>query len=322
MDLCVMGEYLIDFTPAGTDGAGMALYARNPGGAPVNVACACSRLGVPAGVITGVSSDPFGRFLTDYLRDLGNVDMRGVKVKDGPTGLAFVTLDGDGERDFAFFRGGCADTLLTPEDIDDELIEECRVFHFSSVSLARGSSREATFHAARRAKELGKTVSFDINHRPPLWDSEEEAAREVEKALRLADIVKASEEEAVMFGGSAEGCAERFRDLGAPLTLVTFGEGGSSYDNGACRGRVPSFPVKAVDTTGAGDCFMGAFLSRFILSGRRPEELCGSELESMLRFANAAGALCATGTGAIAPQPSESEVMSLLGSGAPRPKAD
>ncbi len=312
MELCVLGEYLIDFTPAGVNEAGMHLYARNPGGAPVNVACGCAKLGVSAGVMTGVSRDPFGVFLRDYLGSLGNVDMRGVKEKDGPTGLAFVTLGPGGERDFAFFRDGCADTLLAPEDIDDALLEECSVFHFSSVSLVRGSAREATFHAASRAKELGKTVSFDINYRAPLWDSEAEARRQVERALGLADIVKVSEEEAVLFGGSEEGCAEHFCSRGASLTLVTMGGEGSFFDSGRETGKAEAFAVDAVDTTGAGDCFMGAFLSRFIRSGKRVQELTGSELQEMLVFANAAGALCTTGYGAIAPQPTEEDIEKLI----------
>ncbi len=308
MELCVLGEYLIDFTPSGKNPDGMPLYAQNPGGAPVNVACACAKLDVPAGVITRISKDPFGEFLYGYLGSLGSVDMRGVARGEEPTGLAFVTLDASGDRDFVFFREGCADSMLRREDVDISLLEECSVFHFSSVSLASPVSRDATFYAAAKARELGKTVSFDINYRPFLWKSEEEAVREVEKALGYADVVKASEEEAALFGGTAEA----FLSKGAQLVLFTYGAEGSSFSNGREEGRVPSFPVDAVDTTGAGDCFMGAFLSRFIRGGKKAGEMEGRELTSMLEYANAAGALCATGYGAIAPQPYPEDVERLL----------
>ena len=305
MELCVLGEYLIDFTPSGKNPNGLPLYAQNPGGAPVNVACACAKLGVSAGVITRISRDPFGCFLFDYLRELGSVDMRGVVRGGEPTGLAFVTLDASGDRDFVFFREGCADSMLRREDVDLSLLEECSVFHFSSVSLVSPVSREATLFAAAKAREQGKTVSFDINYRPFLWKSEEDAVREVAEAIGYADIVKASEEEAAVFGGL-------IRDCGAVIVLTTFGADGSAFETAAERGRVPSFPVNAVDTTGAGDCFMGAFLSRFIRSGKKAGEMEGRELTSMLEYANAAGALCATGYGAIAPQPNPEDVERLL----------
>ena len=199
--LYVLGEYIIDFTWQGKDDRGFPKYTQNPGGAPANVACAASRPGTPSGIITKLSNDVFGQFLYQYAQSLGCVDLRGVIRSDDPTGIAFALLDEAGERDFVFFRHNCADAMLRPGDIPEELLKECDVLHFSSVSLAASPAREATLHAVRLARRFGKTISFDINFRPPLWKEPEDARAIVAEAMALADIVKASEEEARMFGG-------------------------------------------------------------------------------------------------------------------------
>ena len=310
-DLCVLGEYLIDFTPQGLSERGLPMYAQNPGGAPANVACAAAKLGVSSAVITKVSTDPLGEFLYGYLRDLGIVEMKGVKRSSDPTGLAFVTLNADGDRDFVFYREHCADAMLSPQDIDLSLIDACKVFHFSSVSLVAEESREATVYAAKEAKKRGKVISFDINYRALLWNDEEKAKREVETVIPLADIVKVSDEEAVLFGGSIEGAAEVFRSFGAKLVLITLGADGSIYDNGVWRGTVPSFSVKAIDTTGAGDNFMGAFLAKFIQSGKEIADLAEEDLIEALAFANAAGGICASRYGAIDGQATPEDIDRL-----------
>ncbi|MBQ8994448.1 MAG: carbohydrate kinase [Oscillospiraceae bacterium] len=311
-DLCVLGEYLIDFTPQGLSDRGLPLYAQNPGGAPTNVACAAAKLGTSSSVITKVSTDALGNFLYDYIKGLGIVELRGVKRSEDPTGLAFVTLNAEGDRDFVFFRDHCADAMLKPEDIDLSLIDECKVFHFSSVSLVAEESREATVFAAQEAKKRGKVVSFDINYRALLWKDEEKAKREVDKVLPFADLVKVSEEEAVLFGGSLEGAAEYFRSFGVKVVLITLGADGSIADNGSFRGTVPSVPVKTLDTTGAGDNFMGAFLAWFIQRGIALEDLSGEELMMALRYANAAGAVCASRYGAIDGQATQEDIAAIL----------
>jgi len=312
MQLCVLGEYLIDFTPQGKTELGLPLYAQNPGGAPTNVACAAAKLGVSAGVITKISTDALGCFLYDYLKGLSVVDMRGVLRSDDPTGLAFVSLRDDGEREFTFFRNGCADSMLREQDIDTALIEECAVFHFSSVSLVCEPARSATLYAARLAKSLGKTVSFDINYRPLLWGSEEDAKVQVAAALQLADIVKASEEEAALFGGSIAAAPDAFLAAGAKLVLLTFGSEGSAYHTADVNGNVPAFSVAAVDATGAGDNFMGAFLAAYIRGGYSADTLSAHQLTALLRYANAAGATCASRYGAIAGQATEADIAQLL----------
>ena len=316
IQLCVLGEYIIDFTWQGKDEKGLPKYTQNPGGAPANVACAASKLGTPAGIITKLSNDVFGRFLYSYAESLGCVDLRGVIRSDDPTGIAFALLDETGERDFVFYRQNCADAMLRPEDIPVELLEECDVLHFSSVSLAASPAREATIHAVRLARQMGKTISFDINFRAPLWAVPEEAKSAVAEAMALADIVKASEEEAEMFGAKApEEAARIFLDCGPKLVLITYGGDGSGFYTNRFSGTVPSFKVHTVDTTGAGDNFMGGFLSRFIREGAAPEELSAETLSQMLRYANAAGAICASRFGAIAGQATEEEILEFMNQG-------
>jgi len=311
--LCVLGEYIIDFTYQGKDDNGLPKYTQNPGGAPANVACAAAKLGTPAGIITKLSNDVFGRFLYSYAESLGCLDLRGVVRSDDPTGIAFALLDETGERDFQFYRHNCADAMLRPEDIREDLLEECSVLHFSSVSLAAEPARSATLHAARIARQKGKLVSFDINYRAPLWDDPEAAGSAVAEAMTLAHIVKASEEEAELFGAPApEEAARLFLEQGPALVLITFGGKGSSYFTRNHSGTVPSFPVQALDTTGAGDNFMGAFLSRFIQESTAPEQLPEETLRQMLRYANAAGAICASRYGAIAGQASPTDIQAFL----------
>ena len=313
IQLCVLGEYIIDFTWQGRDAKGLPKYTQNPGGAPANVACAASKLGTPAGIITKLSNDVFGRFLYSYAESLGCVDLRGVIRSDDPTGIAFALLDETGERDFVFYRHNCADAMMRPEDIPVELLEECDVLHFSSVSLAASPAREATLHAVHLARQMGKTISFDINFRAPLWAVPEDAKAAVAEAMALADIVKASEEEAEMFGSKIpEEAAKIFLDCGPKLVLITYGGNGSGFYTRQFSGTVPSYKVKTVDTTGAGDNFMGGFLSRFIREGTVPEQLTAETLTQMLRYANAAGAICASRFGAIASQATEEEILEFM----------
>ena len=314
MELCVIGEYLIDFTPLGLNERGLPTYQSTPGGAPANVACAAAKLGVTAGVMTKMSTDPFGCFLLDYLKKLGNVDMSAIVRSNDPTGLAFVTLNDEGDRDFVFYRKNCADAMLSINEVNDEALRNCKVFHFGSVSLTQKVSRETTMYAAKKAREYGKIVSFDINNRAFLWENPGDAEKYIDEALELADIVKASDEEAVQFGGGIDKAAAYFQSKGVKLVLISLGADGSLFDNGKDREVVPSYKVKVVDTTGAGDNFMGAFLARLIRSGKKPEELSAAELKDILAYSNAAGAVCASRYGAIPGQAVPEDIEKLQNS--------
>ena len=260
IDVAALGECLIDFTPNGENAQGIALFARNPGGAPANVLAMNARLGGKTAFIGKVGRDGFGDFLRQTLLDSG-IDVSGLAVDEKvPTTLAFVQLDANGDRSFTFYRSPGADIMLRESEVDTALLDDCAIFHFGSVSMTADPCRTATLSAARYARQKGKLVSFDPNYRPLLWDDTEEAVLRMKEGIRLADILKVSEEEMQLVTGESdpERGSKALLDMGPSLVLVSMGAKGAYCRNAVCAGALPTFDVPTVDTTGAGDAFMGA----------------------------------------------------------------
>ena len=290
-ELVALGELLIDFTPCGLSEAGNLRYERNPGGAPANVAAAAARLGLDAAFIGKVGDDLHGRFLRRTLEAEG-VDTSALVLDRGTsTSLAFVELGPEGERDFSFVRRGCGDTRLRPDELPWELIRRAKVLHIGTLSLTDEPAGAATFHALALAREGGTTVSCDVNYRAPLWEAEGEFRAACALLLPHVDWLKVSEEEAALLTGETDpaAAAEALRKR-YPLKhlAVTLGEKGAILDGDF----LPAFPAKAVDSTGAGDSFWGAYL--FALLRGLPEPG---------RFACAAAACCVEKRGAIPAMP-------------------
>jgi fructokinase len=310
-DVVAIGELLIDFTPSMTDKNGILLFARNPGGAPANVLAMNSRLGGNTAFIGKVGQDEFGRYLKKTLEDCG-VDTKGlILATEANTTLAFVHLNKAGDRSFSFYRNNSADIMLRITDINTQLIANCNIFHFGSVSLTDEPSRSATLSAVRLAKEQGKIISFDPNYRELLWESEEHARMQIIIALGLADIVKVSDDEMSFLTGHRnlmEG-AKSISDLGAALVLITSGSEGAFYFTNKHHGTVPAYKVRTIDTTGAGDAFFGSVLYR--LYNKNIYEIGNmnqEELDDIVLFANAAGSLATTRIGAIHSMPALKEI--------------
>lgn len=314
-DVVALGELLIDFTPAGVSERGAALFERNAGGAPANVLSMLAILGKKTAFIGKVGQDSFGMFLKKTLEGR-SIDVSGLTVSNAePTTLAFVSLDEKGDRSFDFYRTNSADVMLRKEEVPVELLRSCRIFHFGSVSMTAEPTRDATLYAARRAKELGALISYDPNFRPALWSDREEAIRVMRTGLAFADIVKVSDEEVELLTGHKDylAGARALVDTGAKLALVTAGEQGTWYASASGdAGHVPSITVNAIDTTGAGDTFLGALLSELLDCGESLEQLSAEKLREIIRFANAAGALCTTGRGAIASMPKREQILHCL----------
>lgn len=311
IDITALGELLIDFTPCGKNERGVRSFAQNPGGAPANVLAMASRLGGKTAFLGKVGRDAFGDFLCSVLVQ-NEIDSSGLAM-DGsaPTTLAFVQLDENGDRSFTFYRDPGADRMLTVEEIKPELIDNCRIFHFGSVSMTHDPSRSATFYAAQYAKEQGKLVSFDPNYRAMLWASEAEALEQINKGIAIADVLKVSEEEARLITGDEDpaSASQKLLGMGPALVLVSLGELGAYFRNHACSGYVPSYQVNVVDTTGAGDAFVGAFLWKVCSMVKEELKFMPSmELRQIISFANAAGALTATGGGAIPAMPNMEQI--------------
>ena len=194
-DVIALGELLIDFAPHSTNEAGYPILSANPGGAPGNFLAALTKYGRTTTMIGKVGYDTFGRLLVKTLKDAG-IETKGVLMDaDVFTTLAFVSLDASGNRDFSFARKPGADTCLRPEEIDENLIAEAKVFHFGTLSLTDEPAASATRMAIELAKANSLLISLDPNLRKPLWKREEDAKAAIEWSLKQADIVKISDEE-------------------------------------------------------------------------------------------------------------------------------
>ncbi|GAB2673481.1 PfkB family carbohydrate kinase [Paenibacillus thermoaerophilus] len=318
-DATAIGEVLIDFTPAGAGAQGNPAYEANPGGAPANVLAALAKWGRKTAFIGKVGDDTFGASLRRTLENCG-IDVRGLAVSgEARTTLAFVHLAPDGDRSFTFYRQPGADMLLTEAEVPAELAEGSRVFHFGSVSMTHEPSRSATLAAAARAREAGALVSYDPNLRERLWGSLDEAREWIRRGLRLAHALKLSEEELVFLTGETDlrsGTERLFREFGTRLIVVTLGPNGCYFRLGEADGRVEGYPVKAVDTTGAGDSFWAGLLFGLLGhldAGGTLDTLTEEDVRRMAAFANAAGALTTTAPGAIPALPELEKVRELAG---------
>ena len=316
-DLVTIGEILIDLTYSGRQN-GVPVYVANPGGAPANVAVAAARLGADSAFIGKVGNDYYGGFLRETLTE-NKVDVSGMLTDaSAPTTLAVVSLTDAGERSFSFYRRNCADTLLSPEEISDELLGNTRFLHFGSVSLTDDPARSATLFAAKRAKELGATVTYDPNYRANLWNSEKEAVERMKSVLGFVDILKISDEELPLLTGTDDpeaGTCQLFDEYGIPLILLTLGADGAYYRRGGETGKAEGFKVKVADTNGAGNTFFGAFLSRMAALGvYKPDDLTSEQLFDSVRTANLAASLTTSRHGAIPAMPDLKELEDKLDS--------
>lgn len=308
-DITALGELLIDFTQAGE-----RLFEQNPGGAPANVLAAARRLGLSAAFIGKVGRDMHGEFLRDTL-DSAGIDTRGLVMSDEAfTTLAFVALGENGERSFSFARKPGADTLLRTDELPLELIGTSRIFHVGSLSLCAEPARSATLAALEYARKAGCLISYDPNYRPALWESAEAAREQMHSVLEYVQLVKISDEEAELLTGftEPEQAAAALVNGGAYLAAVTLGADGvyiAARDGGR---RVPGYRVEAVDTTGAGDAFWGAFLYSLLSSGEAPQTIGIESAVKYAGFANAAAALCVTRRGAIPAMPGLEDVEKFI----------
>jgi len=314
-DVTAIGELLIDFTSTGMDANGVMCYARHPGGAPANVLAANQKLGGNTAFIGKVGQDSFGIYLKNYLEQLG-ISTTGLMLSpDVHTTLAFVQLDQKGDRSFTFYRNPGADMMLAPEEVSDELIRNSNMLHFGSISLSKEPARSATLHAVQTAKDAGKMISYDPNYRPLLWDDVKDAQQVMRSCVQYADIIKVSEEEMMLLTGETDPLqgAARLSEMGAVLVLVSMGSKGAYYYLADKHGILPAYDVKTVDTNGAGDAFLGAVHYRLqdkTLDDIR--QLPSSELEDIVSFANAAGSLTTTKSGAISAMPTRAEVEDCI----------
>ncbi|MBI1277340.1 MAG: fructokinase [Anaerolineaceae bacterium] len=308
MSVVCLGELLIDFV-ALEHGVGVGEasgFKKAPGGAPANVAVAVARLGHDSAFLGQVGDDPFGHYLADVLA-ADKVDVRGLKYSsEARTALAFVSLRADGERSFMFYRHPSADMLMRPEDVATDLLKGKRIFHFGSITLINEPSRSATLKAAEAARAAGLMISYDPNLRLALWPDAEAARAGMLAGLNYATVVKVSEEEVEFLTGSHD-VSSLWRDS-IQIIAVTQGADGAIIHTRDGKQQVKGFSVKSVDTTGAGDGFVAGLLVGLL--EHKDDYL--KHLESIVRFANAVGALTTTQLGAIPALPTRAALEQFL----------
>lgn len=315
------GEALIDMLaqpPASPDEP--RNFLQFAGGAPANVAVAAARLGADVHFAGMLGHDMFGDFLFDSLANAGVATDCIARTAEAKTALAFVALDEHGERSFSFYRPPAADLLFRAADFAPACFEGTGVFHVCSNSLTEADIAEATYEGMRRARAAGAIVSIDLNLRPALWPQGEDPSPRLWQALDEADLVKLSREELEYLAGPLGGEAavmQRLWQQRAQILVVTDGARPIAWDTRSATGTVDTFQVTPLDTTAAGDAFVGGLLfhlarhdtdrdgfARFTAS---PQQVAAS-----LRFAAAVGALAVTRKGAFAAMPSVDEVNALL----------
>lgn len=307
-DVCAFGDALVDMF----HGDGKDAFVANCGGTALNMIVCASKLGLKTSFISRIGADVMGDRIERALIENG-VNIDGL-IKDDQyfTTMTFVELN-HGERSFSFARQFGADIMIRAEDISREIIGESRIFHYSGMVLMSEPSRSATLGLLKELQKEGKYICTDISYRAALWEDEMTAIRVTREALKYTDLVKCSDEEAFLVSGkdTLREAAEYFTEYGCALCIITCGKDGAFwYMDGEC-GTVPAFSVPVVDTTGAGDAFLGGFLYQ-LLKKTSPGEVKPEILPEMLRFANAVGALNITQKGGIDGAPTLEEVNRLL----------
>ena len=312
-DVTALGELLIDLTQNGMSEQGNPILEANPGGAPCNVLACLSKMGHKTAFIGKVGKDGFGEQLTAGLKETG-ISTEGLMYDEAVhTTLAVVHTFADGDRDFSFYRNPGADMMLRAEEVNEEIIQNSRIFHFGSLSMTDEPCRSAHLHALEVAEKAGVLRSYDPNLRPPLWPNLDVAKENILELMGHCDILKISDNEIQWLSGKEdydEGIAWLCERYDIPLIFLTLGKDGSRAYCGEVRTEQAGFKMNTIETTGAGDTFFGSVLHHILTKGFRP--YTKEELDEMLRFANAAAALVTTRRGALRVMPSEEEIADVL----------
>lgn len=313
-DVVALGELLIDFTENGTSAQGNPVLEANPGGAPCNVLAMLNKLGKKTAFIGKVGNDIFGRQLAEAVEQSGTDTSNLIFDDTVHTTLAFVHTFPDGEREFSFYRNPGADMMLTKEEVMADILKETKIFHFGTLSSTHEGVREATRYAIDIAKENGALISFDPNLREPLWNTLEDARKEIAYGLSKCDILKISDNELEFMTGTkdyAKGVEILRAQYDMKIIFLTLGKDGSRAYYKDMMAEQPTFSqIKAVEKTGAGDTFEGCALN--YLLEHDVDALTEENLSELLLFANAGASLITTRKGALKVMPEKTEIEKIL----------
>lgn len=314
--ILAIGEALIDFiaNETGFEVKDVTSFTPKVGGAPANVCGAAAKLGNPAGMITMLGSDAFGDKIVEYLKE-NNVSTEYLyRTSEASTSLAFVSKLANGDSNYTFFRNPGADMLLEPDKIKQLWFRNTYALHFCSVDIGNFPMRQAHLKAIEYAKEHDSVISFDPNIRLKLWPSETSLRNAITQFIPLCNILKIASDELEFITGKKD-IKEALPDLflgTVELIIYTKGKDGAEAYTKKTHAEVEGIKVSnVVDTTGAGDGFIGSFLAQ--LNKRRIErnqlkDLSKEVLEELLDYSNRFCAKSITRHGAIASYPSELEM--------------
>ncbi len=321
LDLITAGRVSMDLfaREIGADFPNIKSFETGVGGSPVNIAIGASRLGLRALAFTAVGDDEVGRFVRHYLRG-ENVRTDHVLIKAGRrTGMAVVGVQPPDRFPLTFYREDAADPHLTIDDALDLPMSDARFLQLSGTALSRGTMRDATLYLAERARQLGMTSFIDLDLRPDQWSHPLAFGLNMRRILPLCDVIIGTEEEfeealspqpeRVMAGGKRtdperlQAFMDAFRAECRATLVVKRGERGVSIMRRDGALDLPGFPVKAVNTVGAGD----GFASGLIAARSR-----GWDWRRAARFANACGAMVVTRNGCARALPYWDEVERFI----------
>ncbi|HVZ96372.1 MAG TPA: carbohydrate kinase, partial [Chitinophagaceae bacterium] len=295
MKILCIGEALIDMicTDTGSSLSKGEHFLKKPGGAPTNVAAAIGALGGDVLLAAKVGADPFGRQLTGVMKEFGVSTQWMIQDKNHFTTFAFVSLMKEGERDFVFNRG--ADGQLSIGDISGIGLNECSIVHFgSATAFLPGSLQEAYLYLLEKAIQKNIFISFDPNYRHLLFKNNTQSfIKQSWNFIQQCNFFKVSDEEALLIAGknSVEDAADAFAEKTNAIFAITLGKAGTLLACNKNKIVVPSIPVNPVDTTGAGDAFVGAVLYQLSnYSMKAIKELSVKEWEKIIHNGNKAGA--------------------------------
>lgn len=312
MIYCI-GELLVDMFCLDRDTAlkDGEQFQKMAGGAPANVAVTIAKIGGTAAFAGSVGRDAFGDFLVETLESYHVVTKQIKKDEQCPTTIAFVSLAADGERDFQFNRGADQCFHLEADEMNELLTSN--VLHFgSATALLPGKLRETYFTLMEEGKRHGKLISFDPNYRQDLWKNDvENFVTLCKKAIGYADFVKVSEEELALITGTNDlACGvQKLHHLGTPIITVTLGKAGTFLSVKNEHAVIPSIRIENIDSTGAGDAFVGAMLTQ--LEVHNVSALDFSTVKDMVQFSNIVGATACTKVGSLSAIPTKEEAILL-----------
>ncbi|WP_175719857.1 sugar kinase [Burkholderia anthina] len=299
--ILALGEAMIEFNQSQP---GCPEFLQGFGGDTSNFCIAAARQGASTGFVSAIGDDPFGRLLADMWA-AERVDTTYVRIdRTAPTGVYFVTHGADGHQ-FDYLRAGSAASRYAVADLPRDALAAAKAVHLSGISLAISTAAcDAAFAAIDHARRNGAQASFDTNLRLKLWPLPR-ARAVMREALRQTDICLPSWDDVTALTGAndRDAIVDAMLEHGPQVVALKLGKEGAYVATPHERRVVPGFAVEAVDATGAGDCFGGAFVARIV---------AGDDPFAAARYANAAAALSTTGYGAVAPIPHRDAVERLM----------